>query len=83
MGSTAPGPPANGKTPSPPPYEPWPAPFPTPNAVDHDTTHAMDVDSNGADDRDSRAPSAFSIDDLEVAKALTGMREGMLRDSDR
>ena len=86
MVSNTPVAPANGQITSPPPYEPWPASHPTANApadavpVDRDETNAMDIDSNGADDRDSRAPSTLSIDDLEVAKALTGMREGTFCD---
>jgi transcriptional repressor OPI1 len=42
-----------------------------------DQHSAMDIDSST--ERGSRAPSTFSMDDIEVAKALTGLREGMNR----
>lgn len=35
---------------------------------------AMDVDSTT--ERSSRAPSTFSVDDYEVARALTSLQEG-------
>ena len=40
---------------------------------------AMDVDAPKPDRRGSRTPSTFSMDDIEVAKALTGLREGESR----
>ena len=40
---------------------------------------AMDVDAPAPDRRGSRTPSTFSMDDIEVAKALTGLREGESR----
>lgn len=38
----------------------------------------MDVDSNGVDDRARRATSVLSMDDIEAAQALEGLRSGEL-----
>lgn len=38
----------------------------------------MDVDSNGVDDRARRANSVLSMDDIEAAQALEGLRSGEL-----
>ena len=61
-----------------PPYEAWPSvPTGPLNPVQPiDRSFAMDIDSPTAD-RQSRATSTFSMDDIEVARALTGLREGM------
>ena len=60
-----------------PPYEAWP---PTKNSstdgkAEQQLATAMDIDSTT--ERSSRAPSAFSVDDLEVARALTSLQEGI------
>ena len=36
---------------------------------------SMDLDIGSPDSRNVHTPSAFSEDDIEVAKALTGLRE--------
>ena len=61
----------------PPTYEQWPPKLDisAESRVDTQLHNAMDLDS--VTERDSRAPSTFSMDDLEVAKALTGLREGL------
>ena len=38
----------------------------------------MDVDGGGREDRNERAASVLSIDDLEAAQALEGLKSGML-----
>lgn len=38
----------------------------------------MDIDSNGVDDRAQRATSVLSMDDIEAAQALEGLRSGEL-----
>ncbi|KAI4142206.1 MAG: hypothetical protein LQ340_007415, partial [Diploschistes diacapsis] len=59
-----------------PPYEAWPArrTQSTDGKLEQQLPTAMDVDSTT--ERGSRAPSAFSVDDYEVAKALTSLQEG-------
>ncbi|MCJ1324420.1 hypothetical protein MMC10_001082 [Thelotrema lepadinum] len=75
MDRTTPTP--NNDTPLP-PYEPWPS---TRNLsadggkAEQQLATAMDIDSTT--ERSSRAPSAFSVDDLEVARALTSLQEGV------
>lgn len=39
----------------------------------------MDLDTTTADDRSRRATSVISMDDLEAAQALEGLRSGMFR----
>ena len=68
--------PVNGPLP---PYEAWPsAPkgaF-TPNSQ-KDITDAMDLDKvMSPDNRDRRAASVLSMDDIEAAQALEGLRAG-------
>ena len=73
MNSRAP----NGHADAPlPPYEAWPAAqnHAVGNNVEESLPTAMDVDSTT--ERSSRAPSTFSVDDYEVAKALTSLQEG-------
>jgi hypothetical protein len=38
----------------------------------------MDLDTTTTDDRSRRATSVISMDDLEAAQALEGLRSGML-----
>jgi hypothetical protein len=38
----------------------------------------MDLDNTTADDRSRRATSVISMDDLEAAQALEGLRSGMV-----
>ena len=62
-----------------PPYEAWPS---APNAILE--THLITEKSNAMDldnvispmDRHSRATSALSMDDIEAAQALEGLRAG-------
>lgn len=68
------------KTPVP-PYEAWPsAPTGTPDAhLLREKSNAMDLDNMiSPKDRHSRATSALSMDDIEAAQALEGLRAGML-----
>lgn len=39
----------------------------------------MDLDSHSTEDRTRRAASVLSMDDLEAAQALEGLRSGKLR----
>lgn len=55
---------------------------PTWTSLHHAPAMMMDVDSNSvADDRSRRATSVLSMDDLEAAQALEGLRSGTLNDS--
>lgn len=46
----------------------------TPTDTPRDTRVMMDVESNGTDDRARRATSVLSMDDIEAAQALEGLR---------
>ncbi|OKL63768.1 hypothetical protein UA08_00699 [Talaromyces atroroseus] len=58
------------------PFAPSPhSPPSTANTIPYEPTHAtMDVDSNSVDDRARRATSVLSMDDIEAAQALEGLR---------
>jgi hypothetical protein len=57
----------------PPPLHP-----PHPSALHNAHPAVMDLDTNTADDRSRRATSVISMDDLEAAQALEGLRSGMV-----
>lgn len=66
------------KTPVP-PYEAWPSvPTGTPDVqTQHEKLNAMDLDNMiSPEDRQSRATSGLSMDDIEAAQALEGLRAG-------
>lgn len=60
------------------------APFPPilypphPSTLHNAHPAVMDHDTTTADDRSRRATSVISMDDLEAAQALEGLRSGML-----
>lgn len=57
----------------------WPAVPSTPfaNNIDPELTSAMDVDGTpNGEDRTRRATSVLSMDDIEAAQALEGLRAG-------
>lgn len=59
--------------PPPPPLHP-----PHPPALHNAHPAVMDLDTTTTDDRSRRATSVISMDDLEAAQALEGLRSGML-----
>ena len=59
----------------------WPAvpSTPIPSSAERDSPTAMEVDSTpNAEDRSRRATSVLSMDDIEAAQALEGLRAGGL-----
>lgn len=63
-----------------PPYEEWPSvPIaPLKPIIKEEQTSAMDIDEvNSIDDRNARQTSELSMDDIEAAQALEGLRAGM------
>ncbi len=68
-----------------PKYHDWPAVPSTPfaNNIDPDLATPMDVDSTpNTEDRTRRATSVLSMDDIEAAQALEGLRAGEIRSRD-
>lgn len=54
-----------------------PPPAPSASAAEHESASMMDVDSNASvEDRTRRATSVLSMDDIEAAQALEGLRSG-------
>lgn len=61
-----------------PPAPPPPSFAPSTSAAKHESASMMDVDSNASvEDRTRRATSVLSMDDIEAAQALEGLRSGM------
>ena len=63
-----------------PPYEEWPS-VPTETlkpSIDDGQTPIMEIDDiKSSDERDSKHTSELSMDDLEAAHALEGLRSGL------